>query len=173
MYWSDHPLAAAVLALPVCGSACVVDAPDPVRLKQMMAGEIAFRLGLHPRQVPLNAITSPELHTPVRLGRACEGIESSYYSAAFRITMPHSAPEYAATPLRWPRLAREPPEPGISKRRSSSMGAGGAGRPGRWTSTDGWPGRWRAPTHCAYEGVAVIMGQGSGPVKVNFERRCW
>ncbi|MOA00199.1 hypothetical protein D3C78_1195490 [compost metagenome] len=164
---------AAVLAS-IASVACPITPPDPVRLKQIMAREIAHRLGMHPQQVPLNVITAPQLHSPVAVGRDCRGIEHWHHSAAFRIVVPAGHPAPSGEPMRWPEYPREEMAPALSKKRQSSTARGGAGAPGRWTRESGWPGRWPVYSHCAYEGVAAVLGYAdTSPVAVNFERQCW
>ncbi len=173
-----HCTAAAVgivaVTVSAASMACALEPADPIRIKQMMAKEIAFRLGLRLQQVPLNAITTPKLHSPVPLGRDCSGLERFHHSAAFRIVTPSFAPEPSVSPLRWPEFAREQPPQYVSRRRPLPSWPRGARVPGRWAEPSGWGGRWPEHTHCAYEGVAVVLGYGySSPVEVNFDRECW
>lgn len=160
---------AAVLTLSVSSMACVLAPMDPVRIKQILAKEIAYRLGMPTHQIPLYAISQPELHSPRGLGRDCRGIEGVYHSATFRIaSMPLTA-QPAVEPLRWPQYAREPVATPLRRKRQSFL-------PGRGV-VDSAPGRWPqypASARCVYEGVAVLLGYAySSPVAVNFERRCW
>lgn len=96
--------------------ACELQPVDPVRIKQLMATEIGFRLGMGQRQFPLTAITAPTLHTPFGLDPLCRGLGSFHYSAGFRFAeswrigpgpwLPGQppAPAHAATP--WPPYAQ-------------------------------------------------------------------
>ncbi len=179
MYSRFRHFAIAVLGMlsvmvPAASMACSLEPTDPVRIKQMMAKEIAYRLGMPLHQIPLNAITTPALHSPVRLDRDCRGLERWHHSAAFRIVASKFPADPGVSPMRWPEYAREQLPQAVSRRRQSSTGPGGMGAPGRWAVTSGWPGRWPVHTHCAYEGVAVVLGYGySSPVAVNFDRECW
>ncbi len=140
--------AAAVLAS-ASSAGCTLVPTDPIHIKQMMAREIAHRLGINPQQFPLNAISPPQLHTPLPLGADCSGLGAFHHSAGFR----------------WAQAWR--PGPG---RTPEPQGTGAPPKePGR--QPDRGPDFW--PAQCAYEGVAVVLGYGySSPVAVNFERRC-
>ncbi len=141
-------LVGAVAALAsVSGMACTLAPANPVRIKQLMANEIAHRLGLRPQQIPFDAITEPRLITPLGLGADCSGLGGYHHSAGFRIRQPGPGP--------WP-----------------GTGPDGGPRPG-WPPGGGprpWPGQGQ---QCVYEGAVVVLGYGySSPVSVNFERRC-
>lgn len=128
----------------VSSAACSLQPTDPVRIKQMMAKEIAFRLGTSPQRIPLAAISQPELHTPYPLGADCSGLATYHHSAGFRLG---EASQSESRPRPWPHPRPEPypyPYPPPSSR-----------------------------THCSFEGVAVVLGYGySSPVAVHFERKC-
>ncbi|WP_159916176.1 hypothetical protein [Pantoea sp. 18069] len=168
---------AAALMGPATGMACTLKPADLFRIKQMMAVEIAHRLGLRPQQVPLQAITQPVLHSPLALEADCGGLDSYHYSAAFRIGVGSpSDPGAAATqpPMRWGQYAREPSTTRMGRKREPSAGpdAAGAGLQ-RWSDMGPSMGRWPQHERCAYEGVAVVLGYGySSPVAVNFKRKC-
>lgn len=160
---------AAAVALPVASMACVLPPMDPVRIKQIMAKEIAYRLGMRTHQITLNAISQPQLHSPRGLSRDCRGIEGVHYSATFRIASVPLTPEPAAEPLRWPQYAREPTAAPLRRKRQSFLPGHGVfnGAQGRWPE-------YPTSARCVYEGVAVLLGYDySSPVAVNFERRCW
>ncbi|RIX70545.1 hypothetical protein, partial [Acidovorax cavernicola] len=75
-------LVGAVAALASASSmACTLVPANPVRIKQMMANEIAHRLGIRPQHIQLNAITHPQLHTPLGLGADCSGLGAYHYTA--------------------------------------------------------------------------------------------
>lgn len=162
-------MGSAVVTLSVSSMACVLPPTDPVRIKQIMAREIAYRLGMRTHQIPLNAISQPELHNPRGLGRDCRGIEGVYHSATFRIGSVPVAAGPAAEPLRWPQYAREPVTTPLRRKRQSYLPGHGVfnGAQGRWPE-------YATSARCVYEGVAVLLGHDySSPVAVNFERRCW
>ncbi|MEG0001150.1 MAG: hypothetical protein RR928_01535 [Comamonas sp.] len=156
-------LVGAVAALAsVSGMACTLAPANPVRIKQLMANEIAHRLGLRPQQIPFDAITEPRLITPLGLGADCSGLGAYHHSAGFRIRQPG-------------RQGPGPgPEPGPGPGPGPWPGTGpdGGPRPG-WPPGGGprpWPGQGQ---QCVYEGAVVVLGYGySSPVSVNFERRC-
>ncbi|MCT9812680.1 hypothetical protein N0K08_18775 [Acidovorax sp. Be4] len=128
----------------VSSAACSLQPTDPVRIKQMMAKEIAFRLGTSPQRIPLAAISQPELHTPYPLGADCSGLATYHHSAGFRlgeVSQSESRPRPWPHPRPWPYPFPYPPP---------SSG-----------------------TQCSFEGVAVVLGYGySSPVAVHFERKC-
>lgn len=140
----------------VSSAACSLEPTDPVRIKQMMAKEIAFRLGTSPQRIPLAAISQPELHTPYPLGADCSGLATYHHSAGFRLgeaSQSESRPRPHPRP--WPHPRPEPypypyPEPYPYPSPPPASG-----------------------THCTFEGVAVVLGYGySSPVAVHFERKC-
>lgn len=146
--------------------ACTIAPTNPMRIKQMMANEIAHRLGMRPQQIPLNAISQPQLHTPLGLGADCSGLGAYHYSSGFRVGPqswpqpwpgPGSGPGPGPGPGPWPGSGADPDPDHLQPPRP------GPGRP--------WPDR--RPGRCAYEGVAVVLGYAySSPVAVHFERRC-
>lgn len=166
-------LVAGVAALASASSmACTIAPANPMRIKQMMANEIAHRLGMRPQQIPLNAISQPQLHTPLGLGADCSGLGAYHYSAGFRIgqqTGPQPWPGPGPGP--WPGPGPGPgpgpwPGPGADPDPDHLPPPGPGAGPGR-----PWPDR--RPGRCAYEGVAVVLGYSySSPVAVHFERRC-
>lgn len=85
--------------------ACTIAPTNPNRIKQLMANEIAHRLGMRPHQVPLDAITSPKLHTPLGIGVDCSGLGAYHHTAGFRIWDSSRPPGSGPGP--WPK-----PEPG-------------------------------------------------------------
>lgn len=142
---------AAAVLVSASSAACSLAPPDPIRIKQMMAREIAHRLGMRPQQIELNAITQPRLLTPFALGADCSGLGTYHHSAGFRVGQsrpwpdrgPDTGPDTGPAP--WPGHG-----PDVGRRP--------------------WP---RAHPQCVYEGVAVVLGYDySSPVAVNFERRC-
>lgn len=167
---------AVALAGASAGMACTLKPSDPIRIKQMMAREIAHRLGMAPQQVPLNAITQPVLHTPFGLAADCRGIDGYHYSAAFRVGMasvPGHDASAAQPPLRWPQYAREPAFTQQGRKRDPSAGPDAADGPARWTDMGPSMGRWPQHERCAYEGVVVVLGYGySSPVSVHFNSVC-
>lgn len=160
---------AAIVSLSVSSMACVLPPTDPVQIKQILAREIAYRLGMRTHQISLSAISQPELHSPRGLGRDCSGLNSVHYSATFRIASVPLTPEPAVEPLRWAQFPREPVATPLRRKRQSF-------RPGHGVD-NGVPGRWpqyATSARCVFEGVAVLLGPVySSPVAVNFERRCW
>jgi len=164
------PLAALVLgaaaALVSASSiACTLAPTNPARIKQMMAKEIAHRLGMRPQEIPLGAITQPQLHTPLGLGADCSGLGAYHHTAGFRIAPP-------AGPDQGPRPRPGPgPWPGPRPDPRPDPWPGGPDRQPRPGPDSPWPDR--NPPRCAYEGVAVVLGYGySSPVAVHFEHRC-
>lgn len=159
--------AAAVLAS-ASSAACSLVPADPIRIKQMMAREIAHRLGMRPQQIALDAITQPRLHTPLALGADCSGLGAYHHSAGFRIGQ--SRPGPGPVPRPWP--GRGPvgePAGGADTGPTREPDAGPIPGPDRDPARP-WP---RPNPQCVYEGVAVVLGYGySSPVAVNFERRC-
>ena len=136
-------LGAAITLAPIISPACTLAPLDPLRIKQLMAREIGFRLGLGQRPLPLTAITTPALHTPFGLDSLCRGLGSVHYSAGFR---------YAEG---W-RIGPGPWLPGLPP-------------PGRDPGAKPWP----PYAQCSYEGVAVMLGYDeSSPVAVHFMRHC-
>ena len=142
--WAAAALLGTGIALaPAAGQDCSLRPADPLRIKQLMAREIGFRLGLGPRQLPLAAITKPELHAPFGLDSLCRGLGSFHYSAGFRY-----AEVWRIGPGPWlPHVPQPEREPGA--------------RP------------VPPYAQCSYEGVAVVLGYGeSSPVAVHFTRHC-
>lgn len=136
-------LGVAAAVTPPASHACSLVPVDPVRIKQLMAQEIGYRLGLGARQFPLSAITTPELHTPYGLDSLCRGLGAFHHSAGFR---------YAEG---W-RVGPGPWLPGTPQPESAP-----GGKP------------WPPYAQCTYEGVAVVLGHGeSSPVAVHFTRKC-
>lgn len=150
-------LAVAGITASATSMACSLAPADPFRIKQMMASEIAHRLGMRPQEVSLNDITQPRLHTPMALGADCSGLATYHHSAGFRI---------AQTLRPWPG-----PRPGPWRPDRGAVPGGGNER---WPGSEGRPGSGpNHPARCAYEGVAVVLGYGySSPVAVHFERNC-
>ena len=193
---------AAVTLATASGIACSIAPTNPNRIKQMMANEIAHRLGMRPHQISLDSITTPQLVTPFGLGADCRGLAAYHHTAGFRVgdgERPRPWPGPGPSPWPgpgptpdpdpdpgWPRPAPRPnpdpgPEPFPDHLPVPGGGPGpGPGRgagPGPSLPRPGFgPGRWPGQDHrpsCVYEGVAVVLGYGySSPVAVNFERRC-
>lgn len=181
--------AAATLAT-ASGIACTIAPTHPTRIKQMMANEIAHRLGLRPHQISLDSITTPQLVTPFGLGADCSGLGAYHHTAGFRIWEgarppgpwpkpepgpgPGPGPEWPPRPFPGPGLAPDPdPDPDHLPVPGPGAGSPPDFGPGRL------PGGFRPRPdhhprpHCVYEGVAVVLGYGySSPVAVNYERRC-
>lgn len=194
-------LLGAVATLATASSiACTIAPTSPNRIKQLMANEIAHRLGMRPQQIPLDSITPPQLVTPFGLGADCSGLAAYHHTAGFRIwddtrrpgPWPRPFPGPGPSPWPgpgptpdpdpdpgWPRPAPRPsPDPGPQPvpdhlpvpGTGSGSGPGSFPRPGFGSGP--WPGHHPGP-RCAYEGVAVVLGHDySSPVAVNFERRC-
>lgn len=154
-------LGAAAAAVSASSIACTLAPANPARIKQMMANEIAHRLGMRSQDIPLSAITQPHLHTPLGLGADCSGLGAYHHTAGFRIAQP-------AGPSQGPR-PRPGPWPGPRPR--PDPWPGGPDRQPRPGPDSPWP--ERNPSRCAYEGVAVVLGYDySSPVAVHFEQRC-
>ncbi len=162
--------AAAVLAS-ASSAACSLAPTDPIQIKQMMAREIAHRLGIKPQQVPLHDISQPQLHTPFPLGADCSGLGAFHHSAGFRWSeagQPASVPGPwpGPWPKPWPWADPRKPWPGPGPVPEPQGAAKLAAEPEN-------PSFRHPQRHCTYEGVAVVLGYGySSPVAVNFERRC-
>lgn len=143
----------AALTASATSFACSLVPSDPDRITQMMAREIAHRLGMTAAQVPLSAISPPKLHTPYPLGADCSGLGAFHHSAGFR----------------WSDTRRPGPGPmPLPDKPTPIESAAAVGRlpPGSAALRP-------APQQCTYEGVAVVMGfDYSSPVAVNFSRRC-
>ena len=77
-------LGMAALTASAASLACSLAPVDPERVKQLMAQEIAHRLGITAARIPLNAISPPQLHTPFPLGADCSGLGAYHHSAGFR-----------------------------------------------------------------------------------------
>lgn len=185
------------LTVSVASAACSLAPTDPVRIKQMMATEIAYRLGLRPYQIPLNSITQPQLHTPLGLEQDCSGLGAFHHSAGFRIAefpspvpgpgplppgpSPRPGPHPGPGPHPWPGPGPDP-TPWPHPRPHPAPGPG----PGPWPTPV--PGPHPGPDpfvdttaaapsqgslRCVYEGVAVVLGYGyASPVAVNYQRYC-
>lgn len=140
--WAAAALLACAIA-PGAGQACSLVPVDTLRIKQLMAKEIGFRLGLGTRQFPVSAITTPQLHTPFGLDSLCRGLGSFHYSAGFRY-----AQGWRIGPGPWlPGMPQPEPDPAAPP--------------------------WPPYAQCSYEGVAVVLGYGeSSPVAVHFTRNC-
>lgn len=173
-YKNSHFVAALVGAAAVLVSAssaaCSLAPTDPIRIKQMMAREIAHRLGISPQRVPLNAISLPKLHSPFPLGADCSGLGAFHHSAGFRWA---EGWRPGPGPGPWPRPRPDPRQPWPDR----APGPDGTGTPSTEPDNPQRPERgpeFRPPhAQCSYEGVAVVLGYGySSPVAVNFERRC-
>lgn len=170
---------AVVCGAPSFSMACDVTPAETARIKKVMAGEIAFRLGLRPEQVPLDAIGTPQLHAPVVPDGHCAPSDSYHHSANFTVRIapehPAKAPAAnpaAAAPARWPGHGREPSPDRLSRKRMPSVKSRIAGI-SHVAHGHGYSGRWPQYHGCAYVGVAVVLGGGhSGPVAVNFKRKC-
>lgn len=156
-------LAAAAAALaPVAAGACTLQPVDKIRIKQMMADEIAHRLGLERGKFPINAITEPQLHRPYALDSLCTGLGALHHSAGFRHAQVWRIGPGPLPPTFWP----QPALPAHGERAAQRDTAQPAARP---AGVEGWP----PYASCAYEGVAVVLGYAySSPVAVHFERRC-
>ncbi|MFC7208054.1 hypothetical protein ACFQOZ_16270 [Comamonas endophytica] len=96
--------AAATLAT-ASSIACTIAPTNPNRIKQLMANEIAHRLGMRPHQISLDAITTPKLQTPLGIGVDCSGLGAYHHTAGFRIWDSSRPPGSGPGP--WPK-----PEPG-------------------------------------------------------------
>lgn len=157
-------LVGAVAALAsVSSMACTLVPANPARIKQLMVNEIAHRLGMRPQQIPLNAITQPQLITPLGLGADCSGLGAYHHTAGFRVWQPGRygpGPGPVPEPGPWPGTGPDRgPRPG-----SGPWPPGGGPRPSPVPNPQ---------RQCVYEGVVVVLGYGySSPVSVNFERRC-
>lgn len=183
--------AAATLAA-ASSIACTIAPTNPNRIKQMMANEIAHRLGMRPHQIPLDSITQPKLFTPLGIGVDCRGLGAYHHTAGFRVWEggrppgpwprpepgpgPGPDPQWPPRPFPGPGPAPDPdPDPDHLPVPGPGPGAGprpdfGPGRlPGGFRPRPDLHPRQR----CVYEGVAVVLGHGySSPVAVNYERRC-
>ncbi|WP_200843844.1 hypothetical protein [Pantoea sp. 18069] len=146
--------------------ACSLVPENPARIKQLMANEIAHRLGMRPQQIQLSAITQPRLLTPFGLGADCSGLAAYHHTAGFRVSQPG---RHGPGPGPWPGPGPDPgprPWPGAGPEAGPRPGSGP------------WPGYGPLPApgrqrQCTYEGVVVVLGYGqASPVAVNFERRC-
>lgn len=145
-------LCAAAGVAPASGTACSLDPPDALRLKQAMAREIAFRLAIDVAQVPLDDISAPELHRPWALAADCSGRDAFHHSAGFRIVVASGG--QAFTTMGKPQTAS-----GAGGRYRSRLSSGFyASRP--------WAGvrrnYWRAPLPEAAAG-ADLSGYGRWP----------
>lgn len=179
--------AAATLAT-TSGIACTVAPVQPQRIKQLMAQEIAYRLGLRPEQISLDSISTPQLVTPLGLSADCSGLAAYHHTAGFRV-WDGASKEY------WRRRGPRLPGPWVPPGSPwvppvpwpyypypfpiSVAGPHTANDPVREPvpaqASPTQPGNPAAPWTggCMYEGVAVVLGQGySSPVAVNFERIC-
>lgn len=160
-------LGAAAALVSASSFACTLATANPARIKQMMANEIAHRLGMRPQEIPLSAITQPQLHTPLGLGADCSGLGAYHHTAGFRIG-------HSAAPGQGPRPRPGPgpgPGPWPGPRPRPDPWPGGPDRQPRPGPDTPWPDR--NPSRCAYEGVAVVLGYDySSPVAVHFESRC-
>lgn len=143
----------AVLTASAASLACSLEAADPDRIKQMMAGEIAHRLGITAARVPLTAISPPKLHTPFPLGADCSGLGAFHHSSGFRW-------EETRPPGPQPMPIPDRPSPEESLASVDRLPPGSAAlKP--------------ASRQCVYVGVAVVMGfDYSSPVAVHFNQRC-
>ena len=145
--------------------ACTIAPVDSNRIKQMMANEIAYRMGMSAQQIPLGAITQPQLHTPLGLGADCSGLSAYHYSAGFRIgaALQPGTGTWPPTTQPWPPTTQPPttkPWPPTTKPPTTKP----------WPPHKPWPHR---QGQCFYEGVAVVLGYGyTSPVAVNFEQKC-
>lgn len=143
-------VAAAAALAPVAAPACMLQPMDTLRIKQMMADEIAHRLGLARGKFPISAITEPQLHRPYALDSLCTGLGAYHHSAGFRYAQVWRIGPGPLPPTLWPQ-----PAPSAHGERAAGV--------------EGWP----PYATCAYEGVAVVLGYAySSPVAVHFERRC-
>ncbi len=157
------------IAASTAGMACSLAPTDPIRIQQMMAREIAHRLGMRPQQVPLHALSQPQLHSPFPLGADCSGLGALHHSAGFRWSeagQPEPGPWPGPWPKPWPWPDPRKPWPGPGSAPEPRGAENLASEPEH-------PSLRRPQTQCTYEGVAVVLGYGySSPVAVNFERRC-
>ena len=144
--------AAATLAT-ASSFACTIAPRNPYRIRQLMAQEIAHRLGITAARIPLSAITLPQLHAPFPLGADCSGLGAYHYSAGFR----------------WQDMRRPGPQPmPLPQPPSRTEGLADIARlpPGSAAARP-------VARQCSYEGVAVLLGfDYSSPVTVHFQRRC-
>ena len=174
--------AAATLAT-ASGIACTIAPTSPHRIKQMMANEIAHRVGMRPQQIPLDAITTPKLITPLGLGSDCSGLGAYHHSAGFRVWDGSRAPGPWPRPEPGPGPGPDPewpprPFPGTGPAPDPDPDPDHLPVPGVGPRPGFHPRPFPRPSphprqHCVYEGVAVVLGHGySSPVAVNFERRC-
>lgn len=76
---------AAATVAAASSAACTLAPTDPNRIRQMMAYEIAHRLGMRPQQIPFNAITYPQLITPLGQGADCSRLGAYHHIAGFRV----------------------------------------------------------------------------------------
>lgn len=144
----------AALTASAASLACSLEPADSQRIKQLMAREIAHRLGMTAARIPLSAISPPQLHTPFALGADCSGLGAYHHSAGFRWSVTES-----------PGLGLLPSPP---ERPPAVESAGAVDR-----MPPGSAARAPDPRLCSYEGVAVVMGfDYSSPVAVHFARRC-
>ncbi len=144
----------AALTASAASLACSLVPANPERIKQLMAGEIAHRLGIAAARIPLSAISPPQLHTPFPLGADCSGLGAYHHSAGFRWSVTERS---GLGPL--PSSPERPPA-------VESAGAVDRMPPGSAALAP-------APRLCSYEGVAVVMGfDYSSPVAVHFAQRC-
>ena len=154
--------AAAIMAS-TSSMACSLEPVDPLLIKQMMAKEIAYRLGIQAQQIPLSKITEPKLHAPLGLGADCSGLWAHHHSSGFRIraaaVRPDSepAPEIAAAPA------------AVSTAKTTPHSQSRAHQP----QSPDVKTHNHSPRICNYEGVAVLLGYDApSPVAVNFEQLC-
>jgi len=143
----------AALTASAASFACSLAPADPDRIRQLMAQEIAHRLGITAARIPLSAITLPQLHAPFALGADCSGLAAYHYSAGFR----------------WQDMRRPGPQPmPLPQPPSRTEGLADIARlpPGSAAARP-------VARQCSYEGVAVLLGfDYSSPVTVHFQRRC-
>lgn len=167
---------ASVAYAPAIAGACQLVPLDIGRIKVLMAREVAHRLGLRPAQVPLHALSQPQLHTSGPLQPDCSGVEGYHYTAAFRIgarSAAAGAMPSAQVPMRWPEHAREPLSKAVSRNRQASAEPDADQAHGRWADLRIGAARWPQHQSCVYEGMVALLGYGySGPVTVNYRRKC-
>ena len=106
-------MGALVVLASASSMACSLSPADPIKIKQIMAKEIAYRLGKKPEQIPLSIITEPELYMPFGLGADCSGLGALHYSAGFRFAEawrlelgPWFWPDFGDWSGRWPQYAQ-------------------------------------------------------------------
>lgn len=65
--------------------ACSLATVDTTKIKEKMAAAIADSLGWETERISTDAITTPQLHTPLGLGADCSGLGAFHHTAGYRI----------------------------------------------------------------------------------------